>query len=63
MHGALLSSQLKLTLEEDRESGIGSTLDLTSSFEGYHQNTNHHSNNRPLREAERLPKEKGTRVT
>ncbi|KAM9357472.1 sodium-dependent phosphate transport protein 2A [Symphorus nematophorus] len=58
MHSTLLSSQPKLPLEEDRESGIGSTLDLSSSFEGYKQHTNHQSNTPPLREAGRLPKEK-----
>ena len=62
MHSTLLSSQPKLPLEEDRESGIGSTLDLSSSFEGYKQHTNHQSNTPPLRKAGRLPKEKGTRV-
>uniref|UniRef100_A0A3Q3JUJ6 Sodium-dependent phosphate transport protein 2A n=1 Tax=Monopterus albus TaxID=43700 RepID=A0A3Q3JUJ6_MONAL len=41
MHGTQLPSQAKLLLEEDRESGIGSTLDLSSSFEGYNQHTNH----------------------
>ncbi|KAM3867110.1 sodium-dependent phosphate transport protein 2A-like [Diretmus argenteus] len=40
----ILSSQPKLLLEEDRESGIGSTLDLISSFEGYNQHTNPPSN-------------------
>ncbi|KAM7389679.1 hypothetical protein PAMP_023642 [Pampus punctatissimus] len=59
MHGAQLSSQPKFLLEDDRESGIGSTLDLVSSFEGYHQHTNHHSNKPSLSEAERLPKEEG----
>ncbi|XP_044220633.1 sodium-dependent phosphate transport protein 2A-like [Thunnus albacares] len=59
MHGAQLSSQPKFLLEDDRESGIGSTLDLTSSFEGNHQHTNHHSNKPSLREADRHPKEKG----
>lgn len=58
MHG----TQPKPLLEEDRESGIGSTLDLSSSFEGCGQHTNHQSNTLSLREAHRLPKEKGTRV-
>ncbi|KAM3867208.1 regulator of G-protein signaling 14-like [Diretmus argenteus] len=40
----ILSSQPKLLLEEDRESGIGSTLDPISSFEGYNQHTNPPSN-------------------
>lgn len=63
MQGSPLSSQPKLPLEEDRESGIGSTLDLSSSIEGHHLHTNHHGNIPSLREADRLPKEKGTRVT
>ncbi|XP_030251275.1 sodium-dependent phosphate transport protein 2A isoform X1 [Sparus aurata] len=54
MHG----TQPKPLLEEDRESGIGSTLDLSSSFEGCGQHTNHQSNTLSLREAHRLPKEK-----
>uniref|UniRef100_A0A3Q3JUH4 Sodium-dependent phosphate transport protein 2A n=1 Tax=Monopterus albus TaxID=43700 RepID=A0A3Q3JUH4_MONAL len=52
MHGTQLPSQAKLLLEEDRESGIGSTLDLSSSFEGYNQHTNQHSSKPSLREAE-----------
>ncbi|XP_053179539.1 sodium-dependent phosphate transport protein 2A [Scomber japonicus] len=59
MHSTQLSSQPKFPLEDDRESGIGSTLDLTSSFEGYRQHTNHQSNKPSLEEADRLPKEKG----
>ncbi|XP_076595292.1 sodium-dependent phosphate transport protein 2A [Chaetodon auriga] len=55
MHGTHLPSQHKVPLEEDRESGIGSTLDLSSS---YNQHTNHHSNKPSLSEADRLPKEK-----
>ncbi|XP_070818278.1 sodium-dependent phosphate transport protein 2A [Chaetodon trifascialis] len=55
MHGTHLPSQHKVPLEEDRESGIGSTLDLSSS---YNQHTSHHSNKPPLSEADRLPKEK-----
>uniref|UniRef100_A0A3Q3JKD1 Sodium-dependent phosphate transport protein 2A n=1 Tax=Monopterus albus TaxID=43700 RepID=A0A3Q3JKD1_MONAL len=51
MHGTQLPSQAKLLLEEDRESGIGSTLDLSSSFEGYNQHTNQHSSKPSLREA------------
>nr|XP_020478208.1 sodium-dependent phosphate transport protein 2A-like [Monopterus albus] len=58
MHGTQLPSQAKLLLEEDRESGIGSTLDLSSSFEGYNQHTNQHSSKPSLREAGSLPKEK-----
>lgn len=56
MHG----TQPKPLLEEDRESGIGSTLDLSSGFEGYRQHTNHQSDTPSLGEADRLPKEKGT---
>ncbi|KAF7668459.1 hypothetical protein LDENG_00012050 [Lucifuga dentata] len=56
--GAQLSSQPSLLQEEeDRESGIGSTLDLTSSFEG----NKHRSNHQPIKpaptETDRLPKE------
>ncbi|XP_035525823.1 sodium-dependent phosphate transport protein 2A [Morone saxatilis] len=58
MHITQLSSQPKLPLEEDRESGLGSTLDLSSSFEGYDRHTNHRFNTPSLREADRLPKEK-----
>ncbi|XP_029298099.1 sodium-dependent phosphate transport protein 2A [Cottoperca gobio] len=54
MHGTRLSSHPKLPQEEDRESGIGSTLDLSNS----NQHTNHHSNKLSLREGDRLPKEK-----
>lgn len=62
MHDTQLSSNPKLPLEEDRESGIGSTLDLSSSFERYNQHTNHHCNKPSLGEADRPPREKGTRV-
>ncbi|XP_074530351.1 sodium-dependent phosphate transport protein 2A-like [Halichoeres trimaculatus] len=55
--GSQLASKPRLLLEEDRESGIGSTLDLISSFEGYNQHTNHHSSSPSLREAVRLPTE------
>ncbi|XP_022607373.1 sodium-dependent phosphate transport protein 2A-like [Seriola dumerili] len=48
MHG-------KLPLEEDRESGIGSTLDLSSS---YNQHTSQHANKPSIREANSLPTEK-----
>ncbi|XP_045887408.1 sodium-dependent phosphate transport protein 2A [Micropterus dolomieu] len=58
IHSTQLSSQAKLPLEEDRESGIGSTLDISSSIEGNNQHTNHHSSTTSLREADRLPKEK-----
>ncbi len=58
MHG----TQPKILLEEDRESGIGSTLDLSSSHEGNKQHTNHLSNTPSLGEADRLPKERGIRV-
>ncbi|XP_026214253.1 sodium-dependent phosphate transport protein 2A [Anabas testudineus] len=58
MHDTQLSSNPKLPLEEDRESGIGSTLDLSSSFEGYNQHTNHHHSKPSLQlQANRLPKE------
>uniref|UniRef100_A0A667ZZZ4 Sodium-dependent phosphate transport protein 2A n=1 Tax=Myripristis murdjan TaxID=586833 RepID=A0A667ZZZ4_9TELE len=40
LHSGLLPSQPKLPLEDDRESGIGSTLDLISSFESYNNQTN-----------------------
>uniref|UniRef100_A0A3P8TG99 Sodium-dependent phosphate transport protein 2A n=1 Tax=Amphiprion percula TaxID=161767 RepID=A0A3P8TG99_AMPPE len=43
MDASQLSSQPKLPLEEDRESGIGSTLDLSRNCEGYSQHTNHNS--------------------
>ncbi len=62
MHGTQLSSHPKIPLEEDRESGIGSTLDLSGSLEGYNQHNNHLSNTASLREADRLPEERGTRV-
>lgn len=62
MHGTRLSSQPKLPQEEDRESGIGSTLDLCSSFEGHNQHTNQHSSKPAFRETDRLPKQKGTRA-
>ncbi|KAI3351804.1 hypothetical protein L3Q82_020638, partial [Scortum barcoo] len=55
--GTPLSSQPKLPLEEDRESGIGSTLDLSSSTEGFHLRANHPGNTPSLREEDRLPKE------
>ncbi|XP_078117593.1 sodium-dependent phosphate transport protein 2A [Sander vitreus] len=58
MHGTQLSSQPKLLQEEDRESGMGSSLDLSSSFEGYSQHTNHPYGKPSLREADRLPEEK-----
>jgi len=58
MHTAQLSSQPTLLMEEDKESGIGSTHDLTSNFEGYSVHTNHTPS---LKDADRLPTEKGTR--
>ncbi|XP_070693298.1 sodium-dependent phosphate transport protein 2A-like isoform X2 [Pempheris klunzingeri] len=58
IHSAQLSPRPKPQLEEDRESGIGSTLDLSSSFEFYNRHTNHHSDTPSLREAKRLPKER-----
>lgn len=51
--------QLKLPLEEeDRESGIGSTLDLSSSSEGYSHHTNHSSIKPSLNQADRPHREK-----
>ncbi|XP_072252486.1 sodium-dependent phosphate transport protein 2A [Leuresthes tenuis] len=58
MHTAQLSSQPKLLMEEDKESGIGSTHDLTSSFEGYGVHTNHTPS---LKDADRLPRENADR--
>ncbi|XP_049441706.1 sodium-dependent phosphate transport protein 2A-like isoform X3 [Epinephelus fuscoguttatus] len=58
MHGTQLSSQPKLPQEEDRESGLGSTLDLSRSFECSKQHTNHGSSEPSLREADMLPKKK-----
>ncbi|XP_034546127.1 sodium-dependent phosphate transport protein 2A [Notolabrus celidotus] len=58
IQGTQLFSKPKLQLEEDRESGIGSTLDLSSSSEGYNHHTNHHSSSLSLREEARLPGEK-----
>ncbi|XP_054453204.1 sodium-dependent phosphate transport protein 2A-like [Anoplopoma fimbria] len=58
MHGTQLSSQPKLPQEEDRESGIGSTLDLSSSFEGHNQNTNQPPSKTAIRETDKLPKQK-----
>ncbi|XP_037635513.1 sodium-dependent phosphate transport protein 2A-like [Sebastes umbrosus] len=61
MHGTRLSLKPKHPQEEeeeDRESGMGSTLDLSSSLECYKQHTNHLSGKPSLREAGRLPKEK-----
>lgn len=52
--------QPKLSVEEDRESGIGSTLDLTSSPENYKQHNNHLFNKPSVNEAGRLPLETGT---
>jgi len=40
MHGTQLSAQPKLLPEEDRESGIGSTLDLCSTSEGQNKHGN-----------------------
>uniref|UniRef100_A0A3Q3H0G2 Sodium-dependent phosphate transport protein 2A n=1 Tax=Labrus bergylta TaxID=56723 RepID=A0A3Q3H0G2_9LABR len=56
--GTQLSSKPKQLLEEDRESGIGSTLDLTSRLEGYNQHINHHSSSPSLGEPGTLPTEK-----
>uniref|UniRef100_A0A3Q3H0F7 Sodium-dependent phosphate transport protein 2A n=1 Tax=Labrus bergylta TaxID=56723 RepID=A0A3Q3H0F7_9LABR len=51
--GTQLSSKPKQLLEEDRESGIGSTLDLTSRLEGYNQHINHHSSSPSLGEPDK----------
>ncbi|XP_034739251.1 sodium-dependent phosphate transport protein 2A [Etheostoma cragini] len=53
MHGTQLSSQPKLLQEEDRESGMGSSLDLSSSFEGYSQHNNPHLSKPSFREREK----------
>ncbi|XP_035506448.2 sodium-dependent phosphate transport protein 2A [Scophthalmus maximus] len=58
VHGTQFSAQPKPSLEEDRESGIGSTPDLSSSFQGHNVHTNHHSNTPSRGEADRLPLEK-----
>ncbi|XP_010771392.1 sodium-dependent phosphate transport protein 2A [Notothenia coriiceps] len=58
MQGTQLSSKPKLLQEEDRESGIGSTLDLSSSFEIYNQHTKHQSSGVSPREGDRLDIEK-----
>uniref|UniRef100_A0A3Q1ESH8 Sodium-dependent phosphate transport protein 2A n=1 Tax=Acanthochromis polyacanthus TaxID=80966 RepID=A0A3Q1ESH8_9TELE len=47
MDAPQLSSQPKLPLEEDRESGIGSTLDLSRNSESCSQHTNHSFNSSP----------------
>lgn len=41
MHTAPLSCQRTFTIEDDGESGIGSTLDLTGSSECYSEHPNH----------------------
>uniref|UniRef100_A0A3P9N6R8 Sodium-dependent phosphate transport protein 2A n=1 Tax=Poecilia reticulata TaxID=8081 RepID=A0A3P9N6R8_POERE len=48
MHAVQLSSQAKLSLEEDRESGIGSTLDLTGSSESYNERPNRLPTSKPF---------------
>uniref|UniRef100_A0A665U514 Sodium-dependent phosphate transport protein 2A n=1 Tax=Echeneis naucrates TaxID=173247 RepID=A0A665U514_ECHNA len=53
--GTLFSSQVKLPSDEDRESGIGSTLDLSSNLEGYKQQTNDQPSKPSVREAKNLP--------
>ncbi|KAM9375995.1 sodium-dependent phosphate transport protein 2A [Pholidichthys leucotaenia] len=58
MHSAPLYSHPRLPQEEDQESGIGSTLDLISSFEFCSQHTDHHSNQPPLKKTDRTPREK-----
>uniref|UniRef100_A0A8C6NZ48 Sodium-dependent phosphate transport protein 2A n=1 Tax=Nothobranchius furzeri TaxID=105023 RepID=A0A8C6NZ48_NOTFU len=57
MDAAQLSSQPKVPLEEDRESGIGSTLDLTNSFEGLSQKTDRRSTSSPRGKAYAPPRE------
>ncbi|KAM9740511.1 sodium-dependent phosphate transport protein 2A [Menidia menidia] len=57
MHADRLSSQPKLQLEDDRESGIGSTLDLTSGFEGHGVHTNQHADTPSPKAADRIPGE------
>ncbi|KAM9849768.1 sodium-dependent phosphate transport protein 2A-like [Aulostomus maculatus] len=61
LHGAQFSLQPKFPPEDDRESGIGSTLDLVCTFEGCYQNTNQHLNKSALREEDRPPRDNGTR--
>lgn len=51
----------KLRLDEDTESGIGSTLDLTSSSKGDGKHTNQPFGSPSFRAADRLPRENGTR--
>ncbi|XP_036825957.1 sodium-dependent phosphate transport protein 2A isoform X3 [Oncorhynchus mykiss] len=61
-HGAPASLRPKHLLEEDRESGLGSTLDLISSLEGYSQEdepTSPTSSPKP-REGNSPPKEQAT---
>ncbi|XP_061582247.1 sodium-dependent phosphate transport protein 2A [Cololabis saira] len=60
MHAPQLSSQPKLQSEEDGESGIGSILDLTSSFDGYSELVDRHSSKPPLTETDGLPEERGS---
>uniref|UniRef100_A0A665U4F0 Sodium-dependent phosphate transport protein 2A n=1 Tax=Echeneis naucrates TaxID=173247 RepID=A0A665U4F0_ECHNA len=52
--GTLFSSQVKLPSDEDRESGIGSTLDLSSNLEGYKQQTNDQPSKPSVRETRQL---------
>ncbi|KAJ0002498.1 hypothetical protein NQD34_007647 [Periophthalmus magnuspinnatus] len=54
-----LKLQPKLSSEEDRESGIGSTLDLASSFESYRPHTNHLFSTVSVTAADRRPQETG----
>ncbi|KAJ4945567.1 hypothetical protein JOQ06_023248 [Pogonophryne albipinna] len=58
IQGTQLSSQPKHPQEEDRESGIGSTLDLSSSFEIHNQHTKHQTSCVSPREEDRLDIEK-----
>lgn len=63
MNGTQPSFQPRvLQEEEDRESGIGSTLDLSGSFENDNRRTNHRSNMLPHWEAGGHPEGKGTGV-
>uniref|UniRef100_A0A672IPL7 Sodium-dependent phosphate transport protein 2A n=1 Tax=Salarias fasciatus TaxID=181472 RepID=A0A672IPL7_SALFA len=55
-----LSSKPEPSLEDDGESGIGSTLDLSRSFERNRQHTNQRSDEPPPAEAGAPPRETGT---
>lgn len=59
MQGTQLSSKPKLLQEEDRESGIGSSLDLSSgTLESYNQHTSHSSSSPSLGQAGTFPTER-----